>query len=71
MKKLNKLLIAVIMVLTALGASAQEFSVGDLTYKIYSPNAWCTGLTAAAKGKSNLAVVKGDLQWHYLSCERH
>ncbi len=57
MKKLNKLLIAVIMVLTALGASAQEFSVGDLTYKIYSPNAWCTGLTAAAKGKSNLAVV--------------
>ena len=32
MKKLNKLLLAVVMMVTAFGAWGQEFSIGDLTY---------------------------------------
>ena len=55
--KLLKIFAVILMVLTALGSVAQEFSVGELKYKIYGGFAYCTGLTTAAQGQSNLAVT--------------
>ena len=56
-KKLLKFITVVLMALTALGSAAQEFSVGDLMFKVYGSSVYCTGLTAAARGKTNLSVV--------------
>ncbi len=55
--KLLKIFTVVLMAATALGTAAQEFSVGDLMYKVYGANVYCTGLTAEARGKQNLGVV--------------
>ena len=56
MKKLNKLLLAVVMMVTALSVSAQEFSNGYLMYTINGGNAWVTGLSTSGKAQSNLAL---------------
>ncbi len=55
--KLLKIFAVMLMVLTALGVSAQEFSVGDLKYKINGGFAYCTGLTTAAQGQSSLSIT--------------
>lgn len=55
--KLLKIFAVILMVLTALGVSAQEFSVGDLKYKINGEFAYCTGLTTAAQGQSSLSIT--------------
>ena len=65
MKKLNKLLLAVVMMLTAMTTSAQEFSVGDIMYKLYGSFAWVTGLTSEARAKENLAVnIPGTINYN-------
>lgn len=55
--KLLKIFTVVLMAATALGSVAQEFSVGDLMYKVYGSSVYCTGLTSAARGKPNLSVI--------------
>ena len=55
--KLLKIFTVVLMAATALGSVAQEFSVGDLMYKVYGSGVYCTGLTSAARGKPNLSVI--------------
>ncbi len=55
--KLLKIFTVVLMAATALGSAAQEFSVGDLMYKVYGSSVYCTGLTSAARGKPNLSVI--------------
>lgn len=46
-----------LMTVTALGSWAQEFSVGDLTYKVYGSVVYCTGLTESAQSQPDLSVV--------------
>ncbi len=64
--RLLKLFTIALMALTALGSAAQEFSVGDLKYKILEfvddsglsgLNALCTGLSTEGEGKSNLTIT--------------
>ncbi len=55
--KLLKIFTVLLMAATALGSAAQEFSVGDLMYKVYGSGVYCTGLTSSARGKSNLGVT--------------
>ena len=58
MKKLNKLLLAVLMVMTAFTASAWDD--GDLSYEVYNSSkklVSCTGLSSAGRGKTNLALT--------------
>jgi hypothetical protein len=55
--KLLKIFAVLLMTATALGSVAQEFSVGDIKYKIYGGFAYCTGLTTAAQGQSDLTIT--------------
>ncbi len=60
MKKLNKLLLAVVMMVTAFTLSAQEFSIGYLSYKVIDTSkkfVGVTGLTSSGKAQSNLNLV--------------
>ena len=59
MKNLNKLLLAVLMVMTAFTASALDFTVGDLMYTTITggTSVYITGLSPAGKGKTNLTLV--------------
>ena len=59
MKNLNKLLLAVIMVMTTITASSLDFTEGDLTYSTTSTgtSVYVTGLSPAGKGKSSLGLV--------------
>ena len=60
MKNLNKLLLAVVMVVTAFTLSAQEFSIGYLAYKVIDTSkkfVGVTGLTSSGKAQSNLNLV--------------
>lgn len=66
MKKFNKLLLAVVMVVTAFAASA--FEVGDCAYEISNSTKRlvnCTGLSAQGKGKSSLALeIPGTVSYN-------
>ena len=42
---------------TALDSWAQEFSVGDLAYKVSGSGVYCTGLTESAQSQSSLSVA--------------
>lgn len=56
MKNLNKLLLAVVMMVTALSVSAVEFSSGYLMYNASGTTAYITGLSTSGKAQSNLAL---------------
>ena len=55
--KLLKIFAVLLMTVAALGSAAQEFSVGDLKYKIYSSSVYCKGLTADAQAQSSLSIT--------------
>ncbi len=55
--RLLKILTVALLTVTAFSSWAQEFSSGDLTYKVYGSVVYCTGLTSEARGKSNLSVT--------------
>ena len=54
-----KIFAVVLMAMTALGTWGTTFSVGDLTYDVQGStrNVYCSGLTTAAQGQSNLSVI--------------
>ena len=59
MKKLNKLLLAVVMMVTAFGAWGQEFSIGDLTYKVIDTTnkmVEVSNVTSEGKTKSSITI---------------
>ena len=59
MKKLNKLLLAVVMMVTAFAVSAQEFSIGDLTYKVIDTSSKfveVSNVTSTGKTKSYIEI---------------
>ena len=59
MKKLNKLLLAVVMMVTAFGAWGQEFSIGDLTYKVIDTSSKfveVSNVTSSGKTKSTIEI---------------
>ena len=59
MKKLNKLLLAVVMMVTAFGAWGQEFSIGDLTYKVIETSSKLvevSNVTSSGKTKSTIEI---------------
>ena len=59
MKKLNKLLLAVVMMVTAFGAWGQEFSIGDLTYKVIETTdklVEVSNVTSSGKTKSTIEI---------------
>ncbi len=59
MKKLNKLLLAVVMMVTAFGAWGQEFSIGDLTYKVINTSdklVEVSNVTSSGKTSSSITI---------------
>ena len=59
MKKLNKLLLAVVMMVTAFGAWGQEFSIGDLTYKVIDTSSKfveVSNVTSSGKTSSSITI---------------
>lgn len=56
-KSFLKTLAFLLIAATALGSWAQEFSVGDLTYKVSGSGVYCTGLTGSAQSQSSLSVA--------------
>lgn len=66
MKHLNKLLLAVVMAVTALAASA--FDVDDCSFDIYNSTnrlVSCTGLSSQGKGKSSLSLeIPGTVSYN-------
>ena len=57
--KLLKIIVLLLMAMTAFGTWGMTFSVGDLTYDVQGStrNVYCSGLTTAAQNQSNLRVI--------------
>lgn len=55
--KLLKTIVVVLVVLTAMSSSAQNFEVGNCKYRIINNYAYCDGLTTNAQNTPNLAVI--------------